>query len=255
MRKEIWAILGWGLVCLAGLVQGGEVRGDWKRSVALDSALGEVAGEFARALKRPDMIVGVYEVPSRPVHTVLPSGEILEATPGYWETMIRGGMCKMYPVQIIKGSSNPVIFVVTSPVIYDFDTPKTTFIAYSGSRWLLALESYTNHARWKNHYRSAPTVIRDNLYIVSNKRRGAACLKLPESQKPGRRILMLEEEAVEDLKRLRDWYCGRKEGRNLTESEVNQMGGEMRTDFGRAVLWQLWKGESEGGDRRRRWRR
>lgn len=223
------------LVCAATDALGGPL--------SVSSDVEAVAENFAHALQRVDIVLGVYEVPDGHAPTVLPSGEILENVPGYSETLLRLGLCKLKSVQTLDGESNSFVFVSQFPVRVERQ-PYAPFIALPGSKWILALQKSTNDVGQMNKAKTGSesvAVIEQNMFRPFNDRLGVACLNWPKDKgvdQPNH-VMNVSESAVEDLRQLRNFYDAQKNKNAWSEADMNLVRKSLKSDFGKSVLHKL----------------
>jgi len=170
---------------------------------------------FADAFKDPNILIGVFEWPTRiPHRTRLSTGEILEDMPGYHEATIRFSLTKLHCFKPIKGKPpEPVVLVTTLPPPMLEARPRIPgFIPLLGSKWVLALKKTSKEyriSRFGGEDVEKYKFINDRtMFSVFRYGHGALCLKwsdykkmfpkLPEPRKPSH-LIEVTESIVEDF--------------------------------------------------------
>lgn len=236
MKTALFSLVILVLVCVATDALGGPLS-------ASSDVEDAVAENFAHALQRVDVVLGVYEVPDGHVPTILPSGEILENVPGYSETMIRLGLCKLQSVQTMDGDSNSLVFVSQFPVRVERQL-NVPFLPLPGSKWILALQKCTNDVSQMKKDKpvsASVAVIDQNMVRPFNDGLGAVCLNWPKDKgvdQPNH-VMNVSESAVEDLRQLRKFYNAQKSKNAWSETDMNLVRKSLKSDFGKSVLHKL----------------
>ncbi len=175
---------------------------------------------FAQAFKDPNILIGVFEYPSKYSPTTLSTGEILERIPGYHKATNRFNLNKLKCIKPIKGQfSEPVVLV---PGLFPPMDPPTGesrvripgFIPLPGSKWILALKKTSKGyriSRFGDEIEEYKFINDRTLFMVSRYGHGALCLKwagdlkkrfpklAPKIKKPSY-LIEVTESLVDDFK-------------------------------------------------------
>lgn len=217
---------------------------------------------FADAFNDPNILIGVFEWPTRiPHRTRLSTGEILEDMPGYHEATIRFSLTKLHCFKPIKGKPpEPVVLVTTlPPPMLEGTLSIPEFIPLLGSKWVLALKKTSKEyriSRFGGEDVEKYKFINDRTtFSVFRYGHGALCLKwsdykkmlpkLPEPRKPSH-LIEVTESIVEDFNDIQQIIpIMQKEKINPNElASITNTSKALKTDAAKSIFAEVLRGKS-----------
>lgn len=201
-----------------------------------------VAANFAEAMLRDDILLGVFRGPDASP-PVLPSGEHPLLVTGFLEAVIRHGLRRMDGEESLHGPCPRYVFRPGLPSVRE-GKPFEPLITPPGSRWILALSTNcTDLIRVSEEERSNPELafLWDNIVCLFNDSRGMACLDWPdgcEYPKPAYAI-SVGEDVLRDIRLLRDCLLGHEKNEDEFKSRFREIGKRMTTPFGKHMHTQM----------------
>jgi len=227
----------------------------WAREAQMASGSNYVE-TFAQAFKDPNILIGVFEDPSKYSPTTLSSGEILERIPGYHKATNRFNLNKLKCIKPIKGQFSEPVVLVPRPFLARLGRPRIpAFVALPGSKWILALKKTSKGyriSRFGDEIEKYKFINDRTFFMVFRYGHGALCLKwvgdlkklLPKStlkvKKPSD-LIDVTESVIDDFKAIQlVMPHTQKEKKDPNEmAAITATSKALKTDVGKSIFAKL----------------
>jgi hypothetical protein len=200
---------------------------------------------FAFAIRNPNVMIGVFEIPKlgAPL-SKLKSGIIPETQAGYFDLITKYDFIKLNLITSIRGNFDSIVFLKRSDINLspDQNDPPQQIFTYSGTKWLIIVKSIY-HSKDESNVKLISEIMRLRTHTVFNEATlfqfsessyGALCLEWPNDFEKSLDVKMTSDKLINDLNILVS-EKNNIQGSNINGQHKRRFVTSMSSSYGKAI--------------------